>query len=119
MLAVKFHLESGGKFYFIRLEPLEEQPEIPEAVELHIDGTLDLHAFRPEDLKELLPDYFAACRSKGILRVRIIHGKGTGTLRRRVHALLGRMEEVELFKPAGEEEGGWGATIVILRPEGS
>jgi DNA-nicking Smr family endonuclease len=97
---------------------LEEEPEYPDAVELPIDGTLDLHAFKPEDLKELIPDYIAACRSRGILRVRIIHGKGTGTLRRTVHSILGKMKEVEFFKPAGEEAGGWGATIVILKPPG-
>ncbi|MGQ9614966.1 MAG: Smr/MutS family protein [Spirochaetota bacterium] len=95
---------------------MEEQPELPEAVELPIDGTLDLHAFNPKDVKELISDYLAECRSRGILRVRIIHGKGTGTLRRTVHSILERMKEVKLFKPAGEEDGGWGATIVILKP---
>ena len=95
---------------------MEEEPEYPDAVELPIDGTLDLHAFKPEDLKELIPDYLVACRSRGILRVRIIHGKGTGTLRRTVHSMLGKMKEVEFFKLAGEEAGGWGATIVILKP---
>lgn len=95
---------------------MEEQPELPEAVELPIDGTLDLHTFNPKDVKELIPDYLEECRSRGVLRVRIIHGKGTGTLRRTVHSILERMKEVELFKPAGEESGGWGATIVILKP---
>ena len=95
---------------------MDEKPEIPEAVELPINGTLDLHAFKPEDVKELIPDYLEACRIRGILRVRIIHGKGTGTLRRTVHSILGKMKEVESFKTAGEDAGGWGATIVILKP---
>ncbi len=87
-----------------------------EAVELPIDGTLDLHTFRPDEVKDLVPDYLNACRQRGILQVRIIHGKGTGMLREKVHAILGKMPEVLSFRLAGEDGGGWGATIVILRP---
>ncbi len=91
-------------------------PAQHDIVELPIDGTLDLHFFRPCDVKKLIPDYLSACRERGILQVRIIHGKGTGALRRTVHALLERIDEVELFRPAGEDAGGWGATIVLLKP---
>ncbi len=87
-----------------------------EAVELPIDGTLDLHTFRPDEVKDLVPDYLNACRERGILQVRIIHGKGTGMLREKVHAILRKMPEVVSFSLAGEDGGGWGATIVTLRP---
>lgn len=87
-----------------------------EPIELPIDGILDLHTFHPREVKDLLPDYLAACREKGILQVRVIHGKGTGTLRRTVHSILSRMPEVVSFRLAGEEEGGWGATLVEVRP---
>ena len=90
-----------------------------EPIELPIDGTLDLHTFQPREVKGLVPDYLADCRERGILQVRIIHGKGTGALRRTVHSLLGRMPEVISFKMAGEDEGGWGATLVELRPMNS
>ncbi|HMK49275.1 MAG TPA: Smr/MutS family protein [Thermodesulfovibrionales bacterium] len=92
------------------------EPGDYEPVELPIEGALDLHTFRPRDVKELLPDYVNACRSKGILEVRIIHGKGTGALRETVHSILKRLPEVVSFRLAGEDSGGWGATIVILRP---
>ncbi len=84
--------------------------------ELVVDGVLDLHMFRPGDIKLLIPDYLEECREKGILSVRIIHGKGTGTLRRTVHSILERLPWVVSFGLASEWEGGWGATVVILKP---
>jgi len=87
----------------------------PAAVEMPIDGVLDLHTFQPAEVKDLVPDYLEACRHKEITRVRIIHGRGSGALLRTVHAILKRLPEVESFELAGEDEGGWGATIVRLR----
>lgn len=84
-------------------------------VELPIDGILDLHAFRPGEVKDLIPDYLAACRERSIYSVRIIHGKGTGTLCRTVHAVLERLDVVASFRMAGEDAGGWGATLVELK----
>ncbi|MBT8489979.1 MAG: Smr/MutS family protein [Deltaproteobacteria bacterium] len=87
-----------------------------DPIEIPIDGTLDLHTFRPRDVKELVPDYLSACRERGILTVRIIHGKGTGELRRTVHAILQRLPDVLSFRPGSLDSGGWGATIVVLSP---
>lgn len=87
-----------------------------DSIEQPIDGVLDLHTFRPQDVKSLLPDYLEACQRKGIRRVRIIHGKGIGQLRQTVHALLGRLPQVSSFTLAGEFSGSWGATWVELKP---
>ena len=92
-------------------------PDNGRTVQVPIDGTLDLHNFSPRDLKYLIPDYLEECRRLKIYRVRIIHGKGIGNLRRTVHAILGRVPEVESYRLAGETGGGWGATLVTLRNE--
>jgi DNA-nicking Smr family endonuclease len=86
-----------------------------EVITYPIDGVLDLHSFRPGEIGALLPAYLDACREKGIIEVRIIHGKGTGTLRRSVHAILERMDMVSSFLLAEELMGGWGATVVYLK----
>jgi len=85
-------------------------------IELPIDGTLDLHAFAPREVKDVVTDYLDACRERGILEVRIVHGKGTGALRETVHAVLRRRGDVDSFALAGEGRGEWGATLVRLRP---
>ena len=86
-----------------------------DPVEIPVDGDLDLHAFLPRDLDDLIPRYLRECRQKGILQVRLVHGKGTGALRNKVHGILRRMAEVRSFSIAGDDAGGWGATIVHLR----
>ncbi len=86
-------------------------------VQLPIDGVLDLHSFQPREVKDLVLDYLAACQEKGILQVRIIHGKGIGNLRRTVHALLAKHPEVRTYQLDYPQFGGSGATIVSLRPK--
>lgn len=82
---------------------------------LPITGELDLHTFRPDDLGELIPAYLAECQARAIREVRLVHGKGTGTLRTTVHALLRRSPLVASFRLGDEHTGSWGATLVTLR----
>ena len=85
-----------------------------ERVELPIDGVLDLHTFRPADVKGVVTDYLAECRARGIVQVRIVHGKGIGQLRQTVHSILAKHPHVVSFVLAGEAYGGSGATFVTL-----
>lgn len=91
------------------------EDEIPEYSRIPIDGTLDLHTFDPKDVKELIHDYINACRNKGILHLRIIHGKGKGVLRRVVHSALDRHPAVVSYRHEPGSGGSWGATVVDLR----
>jgi DNA-nicking Smr family endonuclease len=86
-----------------------------DPVRIPIDGVLDLHAFRAEEVKNLVPEYLEECRKQGIHQVRIIHGKGTGALRRTVQSLLRKNPHVLKFKTADLGGGGWGATEVMLK----
>ena len=86
-----------------------------EPIQLPIAGVLDLHTFKAKDVKDLVPDYLAACHEKGISQVRIIHGKGTGSLRATVHSILAKHPLVSSFSLDHPEYGGWGATIVWLK----
>jgi dsDNA-specific endonuclease/ATPase MutS2 len=84
-------------------------------VRIPITGELDLHTFRPAELAGLIEDYLHECQRRRLGEVRIIHGKGTGTLRETVHALLRRSPRVESFRLGDETTGGWGATLVRLK----
>lgn len=95
---------------------MPDSEPVPGPVELPITGELDLHPFRPQELGSLLPEYLRACRERGLREVRVVHGKGTGQVARSVHAILGRLPEVESFGLATPAYGGHGATIVRLQP---
>jgi DNA-nicking Smr family endonuclease len=84
-------------------------------VKIPIEDVIDLHTFKPEEVTDLLSDYFSACTKKGIYSVRVIHGKGHGVLRRKVQKLLEKNPLVESFENAPSDAGGWGATLVELR----
>ena len=85
-----------------------------EVVRIPVDGVLDLHTFRPEEVADLVEEYLHTCLDEGIYQVRIIHGKGKGVQRRIVRSLLQKLDHVAAFRDAEESAGGWGATLVDL-----
>ncbi len=90
-----------------------------EPIEIPVDGVLDLHTFQAREVPSLLQEYLAACREKGIMQVRIIHGKGKGIQKARVRSLLSRISWVTGYGDAPAEAGGWGATLVYLKGKNS
>jgi dsDNA-specific endonuclease/ATPase MutS2 len=88
-----------------------------EPIQIPIEDVLDLHTFRPQDIADLLENYFDECIKAGILSVRVIHGKGKGIQKKQVHRILQKSPQVKSFKDAPPEAGGWGATLVELMPQ--
>lgn len=96
----------------------DEDPFVGDAdaeAEYPINGELDLHTFAPRDVPYLVQDYLDECQRRGILAIRIVHGKGQGVLRRTVEAALKKRSDVIEAHLAPRERGGWGATLVTLR----
>jgi DNA-nicking Smr family endonuclease len=87
----------------------------PVAV-LEIEESIDLHGFQPKEVTQVVQSYLEAAREKGLCEVRLIHGRGIGVQRARVHSLLRRLEYVLEFHDAPAHLGGWGATVVRMHP---
>ena len=87
----------------------------PESVTAITGDELDLHSFAPREVADVVTEYVDWAAEQGLRSVRIIHGKGTGTLRRIVHSTLQKHPRVERFELAGERSGSWGATFAVLR----
>jgi len=90
--------------------------ELDEAIEYPINGELDLHNFHPRDIPDLVTEYIRECRERGIFQVRIVHGKGKGVQRDRVHKLLEELPEVLRYWQESFA-GSWGATLAELKKD--
>ncbi len=81
-----------------------------------VSNELDLHALTVDEallkLDQFLNDAFVA----GFYQVRIVHGKGTGTLRQAVAEYLNKHRLVRAYRSGWSGEGGAGATIVEMAP---
>ncbi len=86
-----------------------------EPVEIPIEDTLDLHPFRPSEIRDVTLEYLREARARGFRQVRLIHGRGIGVQRENVQALLRKLDFVEEFHDADATGGGWGATVVLLK----
>lgn len=102
---------------FREVGPPGDRDEAPlEPIQIPITDALDLHDFHPRDVLPVAEAYLEAAREKGLVEVRLIHGKGKGVQRARLHQLLRGHPDVASFQEAPAERGGWGATLVRLGP---
>ena len=85
-----------------------------------LQGQLDLHGLRRDQAREALAAFLRQARRQGLRCVRIIHGKGHGSvnkepvLKQKVRNWLAQKEEVLAFCQARPDEGGAGALVVLL-----
>jgi DNA-nicking Smr family endonuclease len=93
---------------------MSEDDDAPLAIPL--TGELDLHAFAPRDVTSVVEEYVLACHARGLRELRLVHGRGRGVQRAEVRRRLATMAVVESFADAPPSSGGWGATLVRLRP---
>ena len=87
-----------------------------EPVEIPITDTIDLHPFRPAEVKDVVREYLIEAHARGFEQVRLIHGRGIGVQRERIRSLLRDLDFVMDFHDADGSGGGWGATVVLLAP---
>jgi dsDNA-specific endonuclease/ATPase MutS2 len=97
-------------------DPEGAPDELDGVVELPTTDIFDLHGFLPRDMKAIVVDYLDAAWEAGFAQVRIVHGRGVGVQREMVRSLLAADARVAAFGDAPGGAGGWGATIVTLRP---
>ena len=96
-----------------------DDPDAEAACDARLTDELDLHTFVPKECADVVTEYLRAAQEAGMAAVRIVHGKGTGTLRRIVHSVLASHPAVRAYRLADERSGSWGATLVELHPSAS
>ncbi len=87
------------------------RPESP-GLELHLRG------LTVEDAIPILEEYLDQAYLSGLPWVRVVHGKGSGILRKVVQDTLRSHPLVKSFSRAADNEGGDGATVVYFVPLG-
>ena len=86
-----------------------------DPVRIPIEAELDLHAFAPADIPSVVNEYIEQAAAKGLIEVRLVHGRGRGVQRGIVQAALDRHPRVAAFwdDPAAH----LGATIARLHAD--
>jgi DNA mismatch repair protein MutS2 len=80
-----------------------------------VPNELNLIGRHTDDARDLLDKFLDEAFLGNLPEVRIVHGFGTGALRRAVSDVLSRHPHVASFGPAPSSQGGGGATVVELR----
>lgn len=85
-----------------------------DPIEIPITDTLDLHPFRPDEIKDVAREYLIEAHRLGFTQVRLIHGRGIGVQRERIRSLLRELDFILDFEDADPSGGGWGSTVVLM-----
>ena len=89
-----------------------------DPIEIPITDTLDLHPFRPDEIKDVAREYLIEAHRLGFTQIRLIHGRGIGVQRERIRSLLRELDFILDFEDADPSGVGWGSTVVLLVAKG-
>jgi DNA mismatch repair protein MutS2 len=93
--------------------PAHATIRVPDKGEVH--GELHLLGRTTDEARDLVEQYLDDAFMAGLASVRLVHGKGTGALRKTVRDLLSAHPLVESFREGAPAEGGSGATVAALK----
>ena len=79
--------------------------------EVPIEDSIDLHTFRPQEIRVVVEEYLYQAVERGFREVRIIHGRGIGVQREIVHSILSKHVSVASFRDLPDR----GSTAVVLK----
>ena len=100
-------------------KPVSKAPLVSVPVNLsraaNISPEIMLRMQRVDEALANLDQYLSEAYAAGLQQVRVIHGKGTGTLRKAVREYLNTHPLVASYRGADATEGGDGVTIVTLK----
>jgi DNA mismatch repair protein MutS2 len=118
-------VSAGNVTLKVPLHALRRVPEAPAAAPRQATiRTPDKHGVAPEllllgrttdEARAMVEQYLDEAFMAGLASVRVVHGKGTGALRKAVRALLDGHPLVESFRDGEPAEGGAGATVAALK----
>lgn len=81
----------------------------------NVKSEIDIRGKNFEDAKDIVDKYLDDAYLSGLKSVRIIHGKGTGVLRKKLREHFRSVKTIKSYKDAEYNEGGDGVTVVILK----
>ena len=84
------------------------------AIDTKVGLELNIIGLRYEEAQNELIKYIDTCRIKRFKQVRIIHGFGSGALRKMTREYLDKQKDLT-YRPGDANEGGGGATVVIFK----
>lgn len=80
-----------------------------------VSHEIDIRGMTVDEAEQICGKFIDDAQLAGLKQILIIHGKGTGALRKGIHDFLRRNKSVENFNLADIDEGGAGATILNLK----
>ncbi|NLB27538.1 MAG: endonuclease MutS2 [Clostridiaceae bacterium] len=94
--------------------PLEKSSSLRSEIVMRAGTELILLGKRVDEAVSMIDRFLDEAVMAGLSPVRIVHGKGTGALRKAAGEVLSRDRRVRAFRAGGDGEGGDGVTVVDL-----